>query len=59
MHDIMQTCPCIKDPLTHHLDIVKLGLTEVYTFYFALKHRLWVLVRTASVITRTLCFELK
>ena len=47
---IMITCPCNVYPLTPHFYIVKLGLTGVYIFLiFALKHRLWVLVRTASL----------
>ena len=47
---IMLTCPCIVYPLTPHFYIVRLGFTGVYIFLiFALKHRLWVLVRTASV----------
>ena len=47
---IMKTCPCNEDPLTPHSYIVKLGFTGVYIFFiFALKHRLWVLVRTASM----------
>ena len=47
----MQTRPCNVDPHTPHFYIVKLGFTGVYIFFliFALKHRLWVLVRTASV----------
>ena len=44
---IMLTCPCIVYPLTPHFYIVKLGYT--YLLIFALKHRLWVLVRTASL----------
>ena len=38
------------DPLKPHFYIVKLGFTEVYIIFlnFAQKHRLWVLVRTAS-----------
>ena len=48
---IMQTCPYNVYPLTPHFYIVKLGFTGVFIFFliFALKHRLWVLVRTASV----------
>ena len=47
---IMLTCPCNENPLTPHFYIVKLGLTGVYNcFIFALNHRLWVLVRTASI----------
>ena len=54
------------DPLKPHFYIVKLGFTEVYIIFLisAQKHRLWVLVRTASaeaVLKRThnLCFEHK
>ena len=38
------------DPLKPHFYIVKLGFTGVYIIFLisALKHRLWVLVRTAS-----------
>ena len=51
----MLTCPCNVYPLTPHFYIAKVGFTGVYIFLiFALKHRLWVLVRTAS-----LCFEQK
>ena len=47
------TCSCNEHPLTPHVYIVKLGFTWVYRgihFFlnFALKHRSWVLVRTAS-----------
>ena len=47
----MITSPCNEHPLTAHFYIVKLGLTGVYIIFliFALKHRLWVLVRTASL----------
>ena len=48
-----KTSPCNEHPLISHFYIVKLGFTGVnwYTFFliFALKHRLWVLIRTASV----------
>ena len=39
------------DPLKPHFYIVKLGFTGVYIIYLisAQKHRLWVLVRTASL----------
>ena len=39
------------DPLKSHLYIVKLGFTVIYIslFGFARNHRLWVLVRTASL----------
>ena len=51
------------DPLKPHFCIVKLGFTGVYIVFLisALKHRLWVLVRTAAVLTSThdLCFEQK
>ena len=38
------------DPLKPHFYIVKLGFTWVYNIFLisAQKHRLWVLVRTAS-----------
>ena len=38
------------DPLKPHFNIVKLGFTGVYIIFLisAQKHRLWVLVRTAS-----------
>ena len=61
---IMLTCPCNEDPLTPHFYIVKRGFTGVYIFFiiFALKHKLWVLVRNRlneAVLTCTnnLCFE--
>ena len=43
--------PCNEHSLTPHFYIIKLGFTGVYIFFFffALKHRLWVLVRTASL----------
>ena len=39
------------DPLKPHFYIVKLGFTGVYVIFLisAKKHRLWVLVRTASL----------
>ena len=47
---IRKTCPCNVYPLIPHFYIAKLGYGEVYLFFFifAPKHRLWVLVRTAS-----------
>ena len=46
----MKTCSCNEHPLTPHFYIVKLGFTGVYFFLsFASKHRLWILVRTASM----------
>ena len=38
------------DPVKSHFYIVKLGFTLVYSIFLisAQKHRLWVLVRTAS-----------
>ena len=60
---IMLTCPCIVYPLMPHFYIVKLGFTGVYIFLiFALKHRLWVLVRTDEAVlpcTNNLCFRAK
>ena len=47
---IMIKCPCNVYPSTTHFYIVKLGFTGVNIFLiFALKHRLWVLVRSASM----------
>ena len=47
---ITKTSPCNEHPPTPHFYIVKLGFTGVYFFLiFAPKHRLWVLVRTASL----------
>ena len=45
-----------KTPFTPHLYIVKLGFTEGihYFLIFALKHRLWVRVRTASVYPQSM-----
>ena len=47
---ITKTCLYNFDPLKPHLYIVKLGFTGVYIIFLlsAQKHRLWVLVRTAS-----------
>ena len=60
----MLTCLFNVDPFTPHFYIVKLVFTGIYIFLiFALKHRLWVLARTASLIeaaltsTHNLCFE--
>ena len=60
----MQTCPCNIHPFTPPFYIVKPGFTGVYFFlFFALKHRLWVLVRTACLseavltCTHNLCFR--
>ena len=48
---ITKTCLYNFDPLKPHFYIVKLGFTGVYIIFFisAQKHRLWVLVRTASL----------
>ena len=56
---IMRTCPCnISFP---YFLMVKMGYTGGvhHVLIFALKHRLWVLVRTASLCTHNLCFEQK
>ena len=47
---ITKTCLYNFDPLKPHFYIVKLGFTGVYVIFLisAQKHRLWVLVRTAS-----------
>ena len=49
------------DPLKSHFYIVKLRFTGVYIIFLisAEKHRLWVLIRTASPVltsTHNLCF---
>ena len=45
---ITKTCLYNFDPFKHHFYTVKLGFTGVYIiFLILLKHRLWVLVRTA------------
>ena len=50
MYSIMKTCPCNVYPLTPHFYIEKTGVYRgVPTIYVSLKHRLWVLVRTASL----------
>ena len=48
--NIMKTRLYNFDPLQPHFYIVKLGITGVYIIFLisARKHRLWVLVRTAS-----------
>ena len=48
---ITKTCLYNFNPLKPHFYIVKLGFTGVYIIFlnFARKHRLWVLVRTASL----------
>ena len=47
---ITKTCLYNSDPFKSHFYIVKLGFTEVYIIFliFARKHKLWILVRTAS-----------
>ena len=47
---ITKTCLYNFDPLKPHFYIVKLGFTGVYIIFLisAQKHKLWVLVRTAS-----------
>ena len=41
-----KTCPCNVYPIEPHFYIAKLGFAGVYLFFFfAPKHRLWVLVR--------------
>ena len=47
---IRTICLCNEYPITPHFCIVKLGCKGVYIFLiFALKQRLWVFVRSASV----------
>ena len=60
---ITETCLYNFDPLKPHFYIVKLGFTGVYIIFLisAQKHKLWLLVRTASVLTsnHNPCFEQK
>ena len=48
--DITKICLYNTDPLKPHFDIVKLRFIGVYIIFLisAQKHRLWVIVRTAS-----------
>ena len=48
---ISKMCLYNFDPLKPHFYIVKLGFTGVYIIFLisAQKHRLWVLIRTASL----------
>ena len=48
---ITKTCLCEIGPLKPHFYVVKLGFTGIYIIFliFAQKHRLWVLIRTASL----------
>ena len=48
--NVTKTCLYSFDPLKSHFYTVKLGFTGVYINFLisAQKHRLWVLVRTAS-----------
>ena len=50
---IMLTSPCKSDPPDSHFYIVKFGSTRestIFIFLLLFKHRLWVLVRTASFL---------
>ena len=50
---VLVTRPCQSDPLDSHLYIVKFGFTSESTIFICLVlfiHRLWVLVKTASVL---------
>ena len=61
MVHITKTCLYNFDPLNPHFSIAKRGFTGVYNTFLisAHKHRLWVLVRTASPSTHNLRFEQK
>ena len=50
MHCITKTCLYNFDPIKPHFYTVKLRFTGVYIIFliYTQKHRLWVLVRTAS-----------
>ena len=49
--NIKITCPCNIYPIKPHFYILKLGLIGVYLFFliFYPKHKLWVLIRIASL----------
>ena len=49
---IMLIYPCNEDSLSTHFYMLKLGFTGVYIVFllFFSKHRLWVLVRTTSLL---------
>ena len=51
LSSIIKTYLYYFDPLKPHFYIVKMGFTRVYIIFLisAQKHRLWVLVRTASL----------
>ena len=57
LHTITKTCLYNFDPFKPHFYIVKLGFTGVYIIFLisAQKHRLWVLVRTASTLKNIDC----
>ena len=58
LHHNMLISPYNVDPVTIHFYVVKLGCTGVCIFpYFCFKHRLLVLVRTASRSTFRAKFE--
>ena len=64
MTDITKTRLYNFDPLKPHFYIVKLWFIGIYIIFLisAQRHRLWVLVRTASAVltsTHNLCFEQK
>ena len=46
---IILTCLYNLHSLTRHFYIVKVGLTCVHFFIFALIHRMWLLIRAASL----------
>ena len=58
--DITKICLYNFDPLKPHFYIVKLGFTGVYIIFLisAQKHRLWVLVRTASPKTIIIRYDI-
>ena len=54
---ITKTCLYNFDPLESHFYTAKLGFTGIYIIFLisAQKHRLWVLVRTASALKNIDC----
>ena len=61
IQSITKTCLYNFDPLKRHFYTVKLGFTGVNIIFLisAQKHRLWVLVRTASNEYHKPCFQKK
>ena len=51
---IKKTCPCNEYPRKPHFYMGYAGVYLSFLLFFCPKHRLWVLVRTASVLCKTI-----